>query len=391
MKFRYLDGLRGLAALVVVLDHFAISFFQRSTDASIQVHHTWLEEIVLQTPLHLLVSGNFSVAIFFVISGFVLGIKFFGTGQRHVVVSSAWRRYARLELPVLASVLLSYLAISSGILHNQTAAAITGSSWLHDLWNVTPTFLGALYHATIGVFVDAKSQYNTVLWTMQTELVGSFLAFALMVSVGKWRYRWAVYGLLTVALINSYLICFVIGLALCDWYVAYGKGFSLKKRWWIPLLAVSLLLGSIPVGTLVGTAYAGLPEWLGAGMAIPHRLHIFGAIGLLFVLLGTPALQKIVSQSKLLYIGRVSFGLYLTHLLVLGIFSCWAFILLEPVVGYMTGFAIVFAASAFVMWAVAHAFTRWIDEPAMRFASLLYQRHFPKRWKPSIEPVSTVP
>lgn len=380
-----MDGLRGLAALVVVIDHFAISFFQRSTDASIQFSHTWFEEVILQTPLHLFVSGNFSVAIFFVISGFVLSIKYFSTYQRHAVVSSAWRRYARLELPVLASVLLAYFVIAAGLLHNQQAAAITGSSWLRDLWNFVPSLPDALYHATLGVYITGESQYNTVLWTMQTELVGSFLAFAMLLSVGRWRYRWAAYAALAGLLINSYLICFVAGVALCDWYFARGRNLVLAKRWWMPLAAVSLLLGSIPVGTLAGTMFGGLPDWLGYGMTTPHRLHIFGAIGLVFVLLATPVLQKLLNGPKLLHLGHVSFGLYLTHLLVLGTFSCWLFTLVEPTVGYLLGFAIIFVASLPVIGLVAYLFTRWVDDPATRLAAAFYNKHFPKRWKPAIQ------
>src|SRR4051794_16656837 len=106
MKFRYLDGLRGLAALIVVIDHLAISFFQAATDGSITRYHAQTaEKLVFATPLHLLVSGNFSVCIFFVLSGFVLSAKFFRTHERSVAVASAWKRYLRLELPILGSVM----------------------------------------------------------------------------------------------------------------------------------------------------------------------------------------------------------------------------------------------------------------------------------------------
>jgi peptidoglycan/LPS O-acetylase OafA/YrhL len=395
VKFKYLDGLRGLAALVVVLDHFAIAFFQRSTDASIQFSHTWLEEVILQTPLHLLVSGNFSVAIFFVVSGFVLGTKFFRTHDRSVVLASAWRRYIRLELPILASVLLSFAVMTLPLLYNQAAAVMTGSSWLRELWDITPSLAGALYHATIGVFVEGRSDYNTVLWTMQAELVGSFLVFALLLLVGHRPSRWAVYMGLAFAFMSSYLLCFVAGVAMCDWYFTHKRGGTLSRKVWVPLLAVSLVLGSIPVGTLVGTVFGVLPEWLGYGMNIPYRLHIFGAIALVFVLVATPALQKKLDGPVLQYIGRVSFGLYLTHLLVIGTFSCWLFTMLEPGLGYLPGFAVTFALSAVLIWLAAHAFSKWVDEPAIRFSEFLYRRFAPKRWRSraaaSEPPVQTVP
>lgn len=382
MKFAFLDGLRGLAAVVVVIDHFAIAFFQRATDASIALTHApLLENAILQTPLHILVSGNFAVCIFFVLSGFVLSAKFFATGERKVVVASAWRRYIRLELPIFASVMLSFLLIASPFLYNQAAALVTGSSWLRDLWNIAPSLPDALYHATIGVFIDAKSHYNTVLWTMQVELVGSFLVFALLFAVGRWRYRFWVYAGLAAVFFNSYLLCFVAGVALCDWHTARAVKRSLRKRAWIPLLTVSLLVGAVPVGLLTGTMFEVLPGWIGHGMDVPTRMHIMGAILLVGVLISVPALQRALAIRPFRYLGRISFGLYLTHLLVLGTVSCWLFLMVEPRLGYLPAFAMTFLISAGVMWLIAHAFTRFVDGPAIALSSIFYRKYFPVRWK----------
>jgi peptidoglycan/LPS O-acetylase OafA/YrhL len=382
MKFAFLDGLRGLAAVIVVIDHFAISFFQRATDASIKLAHVpLLENAILQTPLHILVSGNFAVCIFFVLSGFVLSAKFFATRDRRVVAASAWRRYIRLELPIFASVLLSFLLMMSPLLYNQAAASVTGSSWLRDLWTIAPSLPDALYHATIGVFIDAKSQYNTVLWTMQVELVGSFLVFALLFAVGRWRYRFWVYTALTVVLFHSYLLCFVAGVALCDWRTNRSTKLQLAKRSWIPLLTISLLAGAVPVGLLAGTWFSVLPEWIGYGMDVPTRMHILGAILLVFVLIATPKLQQVLAVRPFRYLGRVSFGLYLTHLLVMGALSCWLFVLLEPLLGYLPAFTVTFAVSAAAMWVVAHYFTRFVDEPAIKLSGMFYRKFYPTRFK----------
>jgi peptidoglycan/LPS O-acetylase OafA/YrhL len=380
VKFGYLDGLRGLAAAVVVADHLAIAFFQRATDATIQVQHTRLEDLILKTPLHLVVSGNFSVCIFFVLSGFVLSAKFFRTRDRRVVVVSAVRRYARLELPVLVSVLLAYAVITLGLLHNQAAGALTGTPWLGGLWRFEPTFGGAVYHALVGVFVNGKSPYNSVLWTMQTELVGSFLVFGLLLVAGRWRWRWAMYAGLG-ALLNIYLIGFVAGVTLCDWYFSRGEARRLPAVVWGPLLVGSLLLGSIPVGQLGGTMFSGLAAWLGQSPMLAPRLHMMGAIGLVGVLMATPRLQRPLETRPMRYLGRASFALYLTHLLVIGTVASWLFSWLEPRLGYLPGFAVTAGVSVAVMGLVAHWFMRLVDEPAIRLSGALYRRYFPARWQ----------
>lgn len=382
MKFRYLDGLRGLAALIVVIDHLAICFFQAATDGSITRYHARVaEKLVFASPLHLIVSGNFSVCIFFVLSGFVLSTKFFRTGDRSVAAASAWKRYLRLELPILASVLLSYAVIKLHLLANTQAAAITHSAWQRYLWNFRPDFPGALYHSLVGVFVAGSSSYNTVLWTMRIELVGSFLVFAFLFAAGRWRYRWTIYAGLGLAFINSYLLCFVAGMALCDWYFSPSRPAALRPYMWAPVLALALLFGSSPVGTLEGTIFAAFPSWLGYGLSLPPRLHIIGAILLVFTLVFAPVLHRGLEWRPMLWLGRVSFALYLTHLLVIGTFMSWLFAIIEPHTGYLPGFVLALVPAGALIGLVAHWFTRLVDEPAIRLSAAFYRRWFPARWK----------
>ncbi|MFK5073434.1 acyltransferase family protein, partial [Klebsiella pneumoniae] len=63
--------------------------------------HYPLETLLATTPLFGLYSGTFFVAMFFVLSGFVLSYRFLLTPQREIVFSSACRRYLRLAYPVL--------------------------------------------------------------------------------------------------------------------------------------------------------------------------------------------------------------------------------------------------------------------------------------------------
>src|SRR4249920_301079 len=112
-KLGYMDGLRGVAAFVVVLHHFALTFRP--------------ELVAAVSPLTLLFAGHFAVCIFFVISGFVLSYKFFETSRADVVTSGAVRRYFRLMPLVLTAVLISYLLLRFGLYHNFDAFALTHS------------------------------------------------------------------------------------------------------------------------------------------------------------------------------------------------------------------------------------------------------------------------
>ncbi|WP_443147193.1 acyltransferase family protein [Paenibacillus sp. KACC 21273] len=80
-KLKYLDGLRGLAALIVVISHFVVAFYPSLYNGSIDSVHTQksLELWISKSPFNLFYNGNFAVCVFFVLSGYVLSYKFFIT------------------------------------------------------------------------------------------------------------------------------------------------------------------------------------------------------------------------------------------------------------------------------------------------------------------------
>lgn len=378
MRYRYLDGLRGLAALIVVVDHFAISFFPAAVDIDAPAHHAAaIESLIESTPLHLLVAGNFSVCIFFVLSGFVLSARFFKTKQRSVVVAYAIKRYWRLAVPVITSVMLAFLLIKLHVFSNNQLSYATGSAWLRRFWQTDPSFWQALYHGTIGVFISGKSdQFNTVLWTMKSELIGSFLVFIILYAVGKWRYRVLIYALLAILLFRTYYIAFLAGLVICDYYHT-GSGRLqtwLQKGWWIPLVLISLYLGSSPVDGLRHTPFQYLTPLMPLGLSVAFVTHIVGAIGLVLAILYAPPLQRLLARKPMTYLGNLSFGLYLTHLFIIGSFSSLVFRSLLPHLSYGLSFVIMLIPSGLLIWLVAHLFMNYVDKSTIQLSTTFHKR-----------------
>lgn len=105
-RLRSLDGLRGIAALVVLVHHsllvvptMAVGYFgARPPGGTLSWWMTY-------TPLHLLWEGTEAVYVFFVLSGVVLALPFLR--DRHQRWSGYYpRRLLRLYLPVIAAVIL---------------------------------------------------------------------------------------------------------------------------------------------------------------------------------------------------------------------------------------------------------------------------------------------
>lgn len=88
-RIKYLDGLRGLAALAVIVEHWSCNF---------------LPSFVLIWN-HIFYISGVSVCVFFVLSGYVLTYGYFEKHDRKIIISSALRRYFRFILPMMFSVI----------------------------------------------------------------------------------------------------------------------------------------------------------------------------------------------------------------------------------------------------------------------------------------------
>jgi peptidoglycan/LPS O-acetylase OafA/YrhL len=92
-----LDGLRGVAALIVVCFHFASAFLP-----DLVPNQTATPYRIADTPIGILLNGPFSVSVFFVLSGFVVSNA--AAKRRSPIYVNLPLRYLRLAVPVLCSV-----------------------------------------------------------------------------------------------------------------------------------------------------------------------------------------------------------------------------------------------------------------------------------------------
>jgi peptidoglycan/LPS O-acetylase OafA/YrhL len=241
-KYLYLEGLRGLACLVVVYHHYCCAFwpFFVGTGAD-NVAKGNLD--VAKGPLRLWFSGRFAVCIFFVLSGFVLSAKFVKTGSVSALVSTAVRRFLRLFFPVIISSFIFYCMFLVGAFRrDDRAAALSGSGWLLILPNRIPLD-DFLREVLLLVWIRPSFTINNVLWTMAYELSGSFAVF-LLALLARYVYRGQLLVWLTIIYcwlppVLKYNVailfpaCFFFGLAMCQRYltpVSRSTPLSVKAR-----------------------------------------------------------------------------------------------------------------------------------------------------------------
>jgi peptidoglycan/LPS O-acetylase OafA/YrhL len=252
-RFRFLDGLRGWAALVVLLHHL---FVDALPPNAVMADRTLCGKI-------LVLNGMLAVSIFFVISGFSLSIRYLETGDRMSLARTAAGRYLRLALPIFAICAVTHVLLVLGAI----APAAQRPAPLDQFLAFTPTLERLLNFSLWKVFVaysDAET-YDPPLWTMAYELFGSLMVFAVVAMVRPARLRTMLLGVLFIVLagLQTYFALFAAGILIADLFAA-GRSTGTANRAGAILCMAGVLLITLP-NTWFAAVYIGGATCLTAG------------------------------------------------------------------------------------------------------------------------------
>jgi peptidoglycan/LPS O-acetylase OafA/YrhL len=171
-KLDYLDGVRGIACLIVVMDHWlTMGMPQNPLSASLypQTSVFW-EPWLFHTPLRIAIAGEFAVAVFFVLSGFVLLIKAFTIpGQAGGLLSrAALGRLPRLWLPTTFTALFYYAWLHFGPFQGGLVCHAVGDMDQYVNASYARYFTPGemVYGSLVGQWLYQDSIYS-IQWTLQ--------------------------------------------------------------------------------------------------------------------------------------------------------------------------------------------------------------------------------
>ena len=296
-----LDGLRGVAACAVVAFHFFYAFTPTLFADKARTGFT-----LFDTPLAVLWNGHFAVAVFFVLSGFVLAASAPKSAREAPLMIGL--RYLRLGLPALASSVLAWAWLTSFPDAAREVQALTGSPWFRWTYQPPiPPLSQAVWEGAVGVFVDGTTRFNNPLWTMQAEFIGSILVYGgYAVLRGRARPVAMALGLIAFPLLGLFYLA-----AFCGGALVYELRHRLRDhlRLGIGLALAGLVLGATFPGRAPGEDLASqLAAFLGRDG--PRQA---GAILLLVAVLITPPLRRFFESAPLQRLGELSFPIYLVH------------------------------------------------------------------------------
>lgn len=360
-----LEALRGIAAVIVVLFHIGVSFFPYAFfgPAGSFPQHSRFEDNFFGSPFFFFVNGSYAVALFFILSGFVLSIGYFSANNKevaqHIILKQSLKRYFRLAIPAGVSVLIAYVLIALSLNMNHEAFAVTGSERLAMFWSLEPDISDAIKQGFYGIFKGEYS-YNPVLWTMQWEFIGSFLVFAFLTLFGHMRVRYLLYVLMIIAASHSYLLGFIIGIVIADLY-AHNKIKLKNNKTLLAMVPTVIILGAYPIGSTDNTAY----ELLSKINSWNFMWYMISATMLMLIILRSKKVNQMLSSKKISFIGKHTFSMYVLHdLIILTIVSA-LIVSLSPHVAYWQLFIICFIVLALVLIPAILFYTRYVDQTSV--------------------------
>jgi len=297
-RFTLIDGLRGIAALMVVIGHLSLTI-----ESTYEAH--------LPAFIHSIIkAGHWGVEIFFVISGFVIAHSVrHGTWTLRYLAEFALRRSIRLDPPywmiIAIEVALIYLSLY----------------FFPDLGTALPTIeqLGA--HLVYMQELLGLGHLLPIFWTLCYEvqfylvLVGSLVLYtAINRCIDNNKVALAIFSILSIILFMISLGIFLHllpastpGLFIDRWYQFFLGVFA----WWCSCSrGPRWLFIFVWVLTLATLFFA--PE--SANYRVGSTLVILSISMLMYLGAITNNLTCWLNSPSILFMGSISYGLYLVHL-----------------------------------------------------------------------------
>lgn len=336
----HLDGLRGLAALVVFFGHSASSFFPNITGGAYRILNISMPDF-----------SDSAVCIFFVLSGYVVSMLSMRSQESLIAISA--RRYLRLAGPALGSCLLSAWLLKHHLYFNQSVVAMNSSYWLKHWFLFEGSYLSAFREGLIGIFQNTYSiynSYNSSLWTMYVELWGSFGIFLLYYLIKNNYLRLSLLLLVCFVLAFIYqrhdFFCFIAGAVSFNLHQLFN--FKHKNSWVIMAMAVGMILCSFPK---IADLYYFVPSWF----------HAMGSILIIYHLHYSAMFKEFLSRGIFRWLGKISFSLYLIHILIICSIGAGLIIILHSVFTYYQSVFLAIAISCIISLSLAVVYTKIVD------------------------------
>ena len=342
-RIHYLDSIRGIAAMMVVVMHF--------------IGWKWNETLQFKLA-NIIFNGTEAVSFFFVLSGFVLSYSYLNSSRKINFAKYSYKRILRLYPAYIINILALFV-------YKYRGESISGI--VDQLTTNLPYKELLMFQKTHALYLPG--------WTLRIEIIYSFIIIGLIL-----LYRRSPY-LLLIPLIACYFVGpldlrvyinhFTFGILLSALYPKI-KDLSFKDSklypWRWPLYVTMLLLFSLvplrkffpAIGQVMDTLWPHGIRWA-------HFSGIAAFLFLIVVILSKP-LQKLFEKDLLIYLGKISYSIYLVHwgicIFIMDYWHVWGRYLGEGPLRFCFMFIVFIGASVLA----ADLMYRFVEEPFIRLS-----------------------
>ena len=333
-RVEWLDGVRGLASFAVVFYHLLVIL-------DIQNSSRILLDYSYYPIVNLLWNGDAAVSMFFVLSGFVLTLGI----QKNHTLHLKWflkywiGRFCRIALPFWGVLFLSLCWVV--IFYDVGDVQATNNSWFLGMWSYGAGSYDHLLQQASLIWPGIEHTLVPQGWTLTIELQISLLLPFIYFGITRWL--WVTIGVTLLAgvlLHQTFAFHFLLGLLIAIYRVPITNlvdHLSLAVRWLMFACGIVLL-------TLVWEPENKVSEiifWCVTGMGSAIVIVVGDRLR---------AVRAFFTIKPLVFLGKISYSLYLTHLFAYLVFGSLITNAL-PIIGVpMTlAFALVAAAIFYVV------------------------------------------
>jgi peptidoglycan/LPS O-acetylase OafA/YrhL len=309
----YLDSLRGLAALVVVLEHYFAAFYPYSVFGAQGRYRqiaAW-ESLAFYPPFGTLVAGHLAVCLFFILSGYILSYRFIGERSGGLdLLEAIARRPIRLGGLVVFTIATAFLLWRWDLFSNHEVAAASGSNaWFEEPWT---GWIGlSTFAQDLLVPFSRGRVYNNPLWTIEIELYGCLATFGFLLLFRASPHRRMILLALVIVLTTSFYQAFALGVLLADFQKQRDLP-ELPPAVMVVLVALTMYLSSYPqqcsLEFIQHSIYGVLPSVKTAG-----GYPMLAAAILFVIVLTSRRAHALLAWPALRFLGRISYGIYAIH------------------------------------------------------------------------------
>ena len=277
-RITYIDGLKGLACLIVLLFHFNAAFVV--DDVCVRN---------LQKPFSLLTDGSWAVSLFLLLSGFTISQVLYAKQNYQDIIL---KRYFRLSFPIALIQIMAFVLGMAGCFTNKNVSLITHDPWFgtfYDVFSVQSLLKGIFF--TIPYGAEFAIPYIAPAWMICYIFWGTFLVIILCFgSRGLKKQKKVLFYLIAMILLfpQRYLLSVGIGAMVSTFY---SDVLAIKKK---ALFSTTMLFLSCLCYSFIG-------------------LHSVSTLFFFLFILTSLNAQKVLNTVPLQLLGKVSLWVYLIH------------------------------------------------------------------------------